>query len=467
MSEQVPIPEGEVAERSRLSIMWIVPIVALIVAAGLAYRTITERGPLITITFETGDGIEVDKTTLQYRAVPFGTVEEVSLGEDIHKVEVRARISPDSAKHITKGTRFWVVRPRVGASGISGLGTLLSGAYIAVEPGPAEAPAELNFVGLEEPPLIIGDAKALSIVLEADALRDLSSGSPVYYRDIQAGTIVGHEIDAKSQKIQIRLAVDHEHAALVRKNSHFWNVGGVEMDASFTGVELNLESLRSLIAGGIAFDTHGAQGEPAKEGDRFALYDGLRESKDAWRRSRTTHIVVEGTSLGSIRSGEPVLYNGVEVGTVLSYKLKEDAATIGILLGIEPKYAPLVRTNSVFWNASGIDVDVGLSGIHVHTASFAALVSGAVAFATPNDPDGRAASGSVFKLHNEPKDSWLKWRPHIWLGPKSKRPKTGPVAATTRSDAAKPELVHHEGADPAEKKDSHHWWSNIFHSDGK
>jgi paraquat-inducible protein B len=466
MSEQVPIPEGEVKERSRLSSIWIIPIVALIVAGGLAYRTITERGPLITITFETADGIEADKTTLQYRSVPFGMVEEVSLAKDAGKVEVRARIKPSAEKHITKGTRFWVVRPRVGASGISGLGTLLSGAYIAVELGPLDAPTERNFVGLEEPPLIVGDSKALSIVLEADALRDLATGSPVYHRDIVVGTILGHAFDAKSEKVTIRLAIDQEYAALVRENSHFWNVGGVELDASFTGVELNLQSLRSLLAGGIAFDTHGPPAEPAKQGERFALYEGLQKSRAAWRRARTTHIVLEGRSLGSIRSGEPVLYHGVEVGTVLSYELKQDAATIGILVGIEPQYAALVRTNSVFWNASGIDVDVGLSGIHVHTASFAALVSGAVAFATPDEQGGRVASGSVFKLHDGPKDSWLKWRPHIWLGPKDKRPKQGPVAAT-RADAAKPELVHHEGADPEEKKASHHWWSNLFDSSGK
>jgi paraquat-inducible protein B len=463
------IPTGEVKKPGRFSIIWIIPIVALIVAAGLAYRTLSERGPLITITFETAEGLEAGKTTLQYRSVNFGIVEEIDLSENTDGVIVHARVSPSAAKHITEGTRFWVVRPRVGASGISGFQTLLSGAYITNELGPPDAAKKRSFKGLDEPPMVVDHPDALRLELTTDALGDISGGSPIYYRNIQVGKVAGYELGDKDQGVTIHLAITHEHANLVTANTHFWNVSGFELDASFSGIEANIGSLRSLISGGISFDTHGAPGTSAKNGDRYSLYEGPKQSKKAWKRSRTKHILVEGKTLGSIREGEGVLYNGVQVGSVLSVELKKDAATIGVVLGIEPEYARLVRTNSRFWNASGISADIGLTGIHVHTASLASLVSGAVAFATPEKPGARAAAGSIFKLHDEPKKEWLKWRPHIWLGKESDRPKKGPVAAkaTVETDQEEPELVHHENADPAEKKSSHHWWSGAFHKHKK
>jgi len=459
------IPEGDVKQPSRFSIIWVIPVIALIVAAGLAYRTLSERGPLITITFETGEGLEEGKTTLQYLSIPVGIVETIDLSKGDPGVIVKVRVKPDGAGRITEGTRFWVVRPRIGASGISGIGTLLSGAYITLDLGPRDAKIERSFKGLEDPPLIVDHPDALRLELMTESLGDISGGSPIYYRDIRVGKVVGYELGDKDQDVTIHIAIAHKHANLINANTHFWNVSGFELDASFSGIEANLASLRSLISGGINFDTHGAPGASAKNGDRYSLYEGPKQSKKAWKRSRTTHILAEGKTLGSIREGEAVLYSGVQVGSVLSVELKKDAASIGVVLGIEPEYAQLVRTNSRFWNASGISADIGLTGIHIHTASLAALVSGAVAFATPEKPGARAAAGSIFKLHDEPKKEWLSWRPHIWLGKKSDRPKAGPVATTAavESDEEEPKLVHHENADPASKKTSHHWWSDVFH----
>jgi paraquat-inducible protein B len=461
------IPEGKVKKPGGFSSIWIIPIVALIVAGGLAYRTISERGPLITISFETAEGLEEGKTTLQYRSVAIGMVESIELSKD--GVVVRARINPAATQHVTEGSRFWVVRPRVGAGGITGFGTLLSGAYITLDPGLPDAKKARHFKGLEYPPMIIDHPDALLLELTADTLGDISDGSPIYYRDIRVGKVVGSKLDKKSKGVTIHIAIAHEHAHLIDSNTHFWNVSGFELEASFSGIEAKLDSLRSLILGGIGFETHGVPGAAVKNGDSFLLYEGAKHSQDAWARSRTTHILVEGKTLGSIRDGEAILYSGVQVGTVLSVELKKDAASIGVVLGIEPEYARLVRTNSRFWNASGISADIGLTGIHIHTASLAALVSGAVAFATPEKPGARAAAGSIFKLHDEPKKEWLKWRPHIWLGKESERPKKGPVAAKAMvdTDQEKPKLVHHENADPADKATSHHWWSDVFHKHGK
>jgi len=463
------IPEGKVKKPGGFSSIWIIPIVALIVAAGLAYRTISERGPLITITFETGEGLEEGKTKLQYLSIPVGIVETIDLSKGAPGVIVEVRVKPEGAARITEGTRFWVVRPRIGSSGISGFETLLSGAYITLDLGPRDAKIERSFKGLEDPPMIIDQPDALRLELTTNDLGDISTGSPIYYRDIRVGKVVGYELGDKDQNITIHIAIAHKHANLVNANTHFWNVSGFELDASFSGIEARLESLRSLILGGIDFDTHGAPGAIAKNGDHYSLYDGPKQSNKAWERSRTMHILVEGKTLGSIREGEAILYSGVQVGRVLSVELKKDSASIGVVLGIEPQYARLVRTNSRFWNASGISADIGLTGIHIHTASLAALVSGAVAFATPEKPGARAAAGSIFKLHDEPKKEWLKWRPHIWLGKESERPKKGPVAAKAAvdTDQEKPKLVHHENADPADKKTSHHWWSDVFHKHGK
>ena len=467
MSED--IPEGKAKKPGRFSIIWIIPVIALIVAAGLAFRTIMERGPLIAITFDTAAGLEEGKTTLQYRAVPFGVVESIDFSKDASSVIVHARIARKSAHRMTEGSRFWVVRPRIDTSGVSGLGTLLSGAFITVELGPTDAKKALSFKGLDDPPMIVDHPNALRLELTTKSLGDISAGSPIYYHDILVGKVAGFELDEKDKSVTVHIAIDHDHAHLVHANTHFWNASGFEMEVSFSGIEAKLNSLRSLIVGGISLDTHGTPGAAAKNGDRFPLYEGPKHSQDAWTVSRTTHFLVEGKTLGSIRKGEAVLYNGVQVGTVLSVELKKDAASIGVVLGIDHKYAQLVRTNTRFWNASGITADIGLTGIHVHTASLAALFAGAVAFATPEKPGARAAAGSIFKLHNAPKKEWLTWRPHIWLGKKSKRPKKGPVAveAAVEIDQEEPKLVHHENADPADKKTSHHWWSDVFHKHNK
>jgi len=245
----------------------------LIVAAGLAYRTISERGPLITITFETGEGLEEGKTKLQYLSIPVGIVETIDLSKGAPGVIVEVRVKPEGAARITEGTRFWVVRPRIGSSGISGFETLLSGAYITLDPGPRDAKIERSFKGLEDPPMIIDQPDALRLELTTNDLGDISTGSPIYYRDIRVGKVVGYELGDKDQNITIHIAIAHKHANLVNANTHFWNVSGFELDASFSGIEARLESLRSLILGGIDFDTHGAPGAIAKNGDHYSLYD--------------------------------------------------------------------------------------------------------------------------------------------------------------------------------------------------
>lgn len=459
-SDGIGLAQAEVEERRGFSVLWIIPVVAAVIAGGLAYRTLSQRGPLIEINFTDAEGIEVGKTEIRYRAVAFGVVESLDVADDLQSVVVGARVSRRSAKGMREGARFWVVRPRVGAGGISGLGTLISGSYIAFTAGPPDGAPTRRFKGLEEPPLDVGDPNALRIELVAERVGDVANGSPVYHRDIQVGRIVGHELNTDGHGITIHALIEAKHAKLVDTNSHFWNVSGIELDASFTGVNLSVESLQALLAGGVSFDTPGSPGTPAKSGARYSLYANEQASKKAWNRIRTHHFVLEAKGLGSLRPGEPVLYHGVQVGSILDVELKEDAAKIGVLIGIEPQYARLVRTKSVFWNASGITADLGLTGIHVHAASLASLMSGGVAFATPSEGSARAASGSVFSLHDEPQKHWLDWRPHIWIGSIKNKPKNWKSATEPAGDD-KPELVHHDEAAAADPK-SHHWWSHLF-----
>lgn len=409
-------PEAVVRGPRRFSIVWVLPILAAIIGLGLAYRTYSEKGPDITIRFETAEGIEPGKTSIRFRDVGVGAVSDVTVADDLSHVEVSANLSKDMGKHLVVGTRFWVVRPRVGAQGISGLSTLVSGSYIGMDPGPAAGASARSFVGLEEPPINIAGEEGISFTLIREGLGGLEGGSPVFYRGIDVGEVVDYELGKEKQEVLIHVLIRSPYESVVNSGTRFWDAGGIEVDVGWKGVDVNVESLQSILVGGVAFDDVGSSGDPAKEGDRFTLYADRAAAEHSAKRVGSLRVAIDAPQLGSLEAGSPVYYREAPVGQVVGYSLHDDGQSVGILLEIEPRYAPLVRTNSVFANASGISGDLGLSGVHVHMESLKALLSGGIAFATPNDPGPRAANGSVFELQPEIKDSWLKWKPRIWLG---------------------------------------------------
>lgn len=431
MSEEAkPVPEAQTRPHRRLPLVWLIPLVAVLVGAWLAYENLSTRGPDFEITFRMAHGLEAGKTPIRYRDVTVGIVEEVDVSPDLSHVVVKARVNPLMGQHLVEGTRFWIVRPRIGAAGISGLSTLISGAYISMDVGPTGGKKVEVFKGVEIPPIDVVGERGLVVVLEASNLGGLSDGSPVLYRDVNVGEVLRYDLDEKdSSKLHLHVLIRSKHAHLVNSNTRFWNSGGINVTAGLGGVSVDVKSLQSLLVGGISFDTFGAPGKPAQKDDRFDLHADRKAVVAARMEGGGLRVVLDTPQLGSIEIGDPVYYREEEVGRVVRQSLHDDARSVGVLVVIEPRYAPLVRTNSVFWNASGIEGGLGWSGVTIHAESLESILRGGVAFATPDSPGPRARSGSVFELQAKGSDEWRKWSPRIWIGGKRDSSPTAKVEA--------------------------------------
>jgi paraquat-inducible protein B len=267
------LPEAnETRRRWNLSIVWIVPLIAAIVAGYLVYGRLQEFGPKITIRFKDGSGVKVGQTTINYRGVQIGQVTAVELSQDHQAVLVKARLQRSAASLAKEGSRFWIVRPEVGLDSITGLGTVITGPEIDVLPGNGREQSE--FIGLEKAPAAAQE-NGLTIILSTSRLGSLRPGSPVFYRGIEVGNIRDYQLSANATKVQIQVFIKQRYARLVRNSSKFWSASGVDVNLSlFNGLQINMESLRSLAAGGIAFATpDDPKDEPAKEGMIFPLYE--------------------------------------------------------------------------------------------------------------------------------------------------------------------------------------------------
>lgn len=267
--------------RWNFPVVWVVPVVAAVVAGYLVYDRVREFGPTITIKFKDGSGLKTGQTPVKYRGVLIGEVTAVELSEDQQNVLVKGRLRRWAVSIAREGSLFWIVRPEVGLGNITGLGTVITGPEIQVLPGTGEPRSE--FVGLESTP-VTSEHKGLRIVLRASRLGPLKPSSPVYYRGIQVGAVEDAQLSGDATTVDIHVVITHRYAKLVRKGSKFWNVSGVDVSAGlFRGVEIKVESLRSLVAGGIAFATpNNPKAKPAKEGMVFPLYDEPKSEWLAW-----------------------------------------------------------------------------------------------------------------------------------------------------------------------------------------
>jgi len=271
---------------------------------------------------------------------------------------------------------------------------------------------------LAQPPAPPVAADGREFVLIADRLGSISANDPVYYRDTQVGAVSRTELLPDGSAVAIIIAVDAEHAALVRERSVFWDASGVHADLSLLHPELEVESLKALLVGGVAFATPADGGLSAAEGAEFRLYS----EEDAKERVQPAmpglQVVLAGSRLGSIAVGDPVYYREVQVGEVTAIDLEDDAAAVLVHAVIRERYAPLVQEGSMFWNASGLRFDWSLfKGASLDLESLRALLAGGVAFATPETQGAPAADGSYFALHDKPDDAWLGWRPWVRLRP--------------------------------------------------
>lgn len=276
------LPRAKVRERRwRFPIVWVIPAVAAIVAGYLIYDRVHEYGSRITITFKDASGLRAGETPIQYRGVLVGEVTALELSEDHQHVLVKARLRRSAVSVAREGAEFWIVRPEVGIGNITGLGTVMTGPQIEVSPGTGEPRTE--FVGLDSPPAA-WERNGLRIVLLSSHLGSLKRDSPIYYRGIEVGAVQGAELGPDATTVNIHVYIGKRYAHLVRKRSKFWNASGIDIKLGLLrGLDVNVESLRSLIAGGIAFATPDDPGDPpARGGSVFPLYDKPEKNWLAW-----------------------------------------------------------------------------------------------------------------------------------------------------------------------------------------
>lgn len=337
------IPEAVVRSRSRqLSFVWIVPLVAAIIGAWLAVKALSEKGPTVTISFQTAEGLEAGKTKIKYKDVDLGQVEAISLSPDLGSVIVKASLVKQAEELLSENTRFWVVRARINVSGISGLGTIFSGAYIGLDPGMPGKPAR-HFTGLETPPIVTTDLPGRYFILQAERRGSLDIGSPVYYRQIRVGQVVGYQLAEDGQSVTIKIFINVPYENFVYKNSRFWNASGINVSLDAKGIRLDTESFVTLLVGGIAFDVpdYLDTGGPAAEGSVFNLFDTFAASQEKTFPTKTFWVLYFDGSVGGLSAGAPVEFRGIKVGKVVDVKLAfnpdERDFRVPVLIEMEPE----------------------------------------------------------------------------------------------------------------------------------
>jgi len=344
------LPEPVLARQNRLhlSLVWIVPIVALMVGAVLVVRALLQAGPEITIEFRSGEGIEAGRTEVRFKEVVVGRVKKVTLGPNRNRVLVTATLDRNGKSIAVDDSRFWVVRPRIGTGGVSGLGTLLSGAYIGVDAGASDE-SRTEFVGLDQPPLVLRSEPGRAFVLHADDLGSLDFGSPVYHRHVRVGRVVGYVLSADGRSLDIRVFIEAPFENLVTPRTRFWHASGVDLSLNASGLTLNTQSLASVLAGGIAFAVPRdvEPGAPAASGQGFKLFAEQRQALAPEDGEPIRVRMVFHQSMRGLVEDAPIDLLGVEVGVVRSVSLLADRATrtlpVEVLADIFPARLGAVR----------------------------------------------------------------------------------------------------------------------------
>ena len=329
------------AIRKRISPVWVVPFIALLIALALGVRAWQQKGEQIEIIFEAAGGIQVGKTEIRLKDVPVGKVTKLNLSEDLTRVHAMVTLDRSMSRHLSEHTRFWLVTPRISASGVSNLGTLVSGVYIVMDPGKKEGYKD-SFQGLSEPPAVQSDDKGTQYILRAETLGSLDVGSPVYFRQLRVGEVVNYQLSKDGSHVDARIFVKAPYDAFVSTRSRFWNVSGFDVTVGIDGVKAEMASISSLLLGGVAFESPALGNIKAlAPADRtFALYD----SKDAANEGRYTlsypYLLKFSYSVKGLNVGAPVEFRGLKVGQVSDIRLtsiNKPKESLEVYITLEPQ----------------------------------------------------------------------------------------------------------------------------------
>ena len=496
----------------RVSPIWLLPVVAFLIVIWLVWKTMDDAGVKVQVRFDSGRGIKQGKTEVRHKGLVVGRVQKLSMTDDLTGVLVEIEMDKRMTPYLTDKSRFWLVQPQVSVAGISGLDTLVSGNYIAFQPS-VEGIKRKRFSALKTPPALGELEEGLSLTLRASELSSIQTGSPVYYRRLKIGEVSSYSLSHDDHSVDVQVFIQPEFTHLIRRNTRFWNAGGIDISGSLTNLKVRTQSVVSMIQGGVAFYTPDWEERqpPAFNGDIFRLYQDYDEAeagtaieihfplnvalgqekprilfhgkevgfiKDteftedysgivakAVIRPEASNLMVEGTrfwlvqpsiglegitgldtllggryinmdvsqsdvkkaiqkrdykglahrppaspsapglhinlqaeSLAGITHGSPVLFRKMSVGTVQSHELTEDGVSLQVL--IEPEYQHLVNSSSRFWNVSGITLQGSLQGFSIKAGTLSSLLSGGIAFDTPDAHSADVSNGYQFALHD-------------------------------------------------------------------
>ena len=354
MSEKLEVQPAKIRQPRRISPFWLLPIAAFAIGCLLFFQILQERGHMITIRFNEGDGITAGKTAIRYQGLQIGMVKKVYFVDNLKSVEVEAEINPEARSVLKEGTQFWVVKPTASLAGVSGLDTLVSGNYITLKPSDdPNAKSEDEFIAQDEPPVAIATDGALLIKLVSDDLGSLTTGSQVYFRKAPVGQVADYRFSTDRKKVEIDILINKKDVSLVKKNSRFWNISGVNVKAGISGVDLSMDSLASVVMGGVAFDSPDND-EPAEQGQSYALYPDYKSAK---RGVDIQILVPMDDGLKLQETG--IFHKNVQVGVLTDLDIPVENDSIfeqlqpeqkkGMLKGVllvDPNYVHLFKTDT-------------------------------------------------------------------------------------------------------------------------
>lgn len=382
--------------------VWVVAIASLGVTAVLVVVSRSSAGSQITVRFAEGHGVKPGDR-LRHRGIEVGEVVEVELDAELKGVLITMELTPAAEAIAREGSRFWIERPHISLSRISGLETVVGAKYVGVLPGPADGERIYHFEGMESPPLF-HDSDSVEITVHFHNGYGLAAGDVVKHRGIVVGEVTSVELDTKFEGVEVRVRLIGRATGLARAGSQFWVERPRVSVAEIRGLE-------TLVGGRYLAVLPG----PA-DGEARRSFVGLESAPAGELPAGGLEILLQGAAKHGLEPGTPVMYRGHQVGQIVSVGLAHDAASVDARAYIQPDYRNIVRDNTRFWSNSGLHLRFGFSGLELGTDTLSNLAMGGVSFATPTSPGAPVTTGQRYVIADQPESDWLEWEPRIAVG---------------------------------------------------
>lgn len=324
-SKPAPLPTAGARRRRRIPLVWIIPVLAALIAAWLAWDTYSKRGPTITILFDSGDGLQAGQSQLKFKDVTMGTVKSIAVTPDFAKVLVTVETTREAEPLLGEKTVFWIVKPQLFAGSVSGLDTLISGSYIGMMPSTEKGKRGTSFVGSPYPPILTTNVPGTTFTLDTRKLGSLSLGSPIFYRGIEVGTVLGWDLGEMARHVSIHALVRAPFDKYVHEDSQFWNASGVSFKLGPNGLDVQMELFRALLLGGISFETRPDTKAPVAAANRqFPLYANHEAALSAGYGRKLDMMSNFSGSVAGLQAGADVTLHGLKIGEVIDVGLMYD-----------------------------------------------------------------------------------------------------------------------------------------------